>query len=181
MFSNKILFYNGVPCISRLGLQWHHIWIILAANSMITQLQKLWILYAYWLTMMIYCRHIIHIQGCPWDMIIYPIPTHSNLCLSHPILWDVSHGIPIRMTFPWTTLGLSMGLLSVPFPSHSNLCLSHPMGRFPWDSHRNDIPMDKPVHIVGTVNNAWAWQMVSHNSLQNRCLHMITRIGEKKI
>jgi len=21
---------------------------------------------------------------------------------------------------------------------------SHPMGRFPWDSHRNDIPMDKP-------------------------------------
>jgi len=36
---------------------------------------------------------------------------------------------------------------SVPFPSHSNLCLSHPMGRFPWDSHRNDIPMDKPVHL----------------------------------
>jgi len=33
--------------------------------------------------------------------------------------------------------------LSVPFPSHSNLCLSHPMGRFPRDSHRNDIPMDK--------------------------------------
>jgi len=21
---------------------------------------------------------------------------------------------------------------------------SHPMGPFPWDSHRNDIPMDKP-------------------------------------
>jgi len=21
---------------------------------------------------------------------------------------------------------------------------SHPMGRYPWDSHRNDIPMDKP-------------------------------------
>jgi len=21
---------------------------------------------------------------------------------------------------------------------------SHPMGRFTWDSHRNDIPMDKP-------------------------------------
>jgi len=34
--------------------------------------------------------------------------------------------------------------LSVPFPSHSSLCLSHPMGRFPWDSHRNDITMDKP-------------------------------------
>ena len=23
---------------------------------------------------------------------------------SHPIPWDVSHGIPIRMTFPWTSL-----------------------------------------------------------------------------
>jgi len=39
--------------------------------------------------------------------------------------------------------------LSVPFPSHPTpiyACLisSHPMGRFPWDSHRNDIPMDKP-------------------------------------
>jgi len=34
--------------------------------------------------------------------------------------------------------------LSVPFPFHSNLCLSHPVGRFPWDSHRNDIPMDNP-------------------------------------
>jgi len=30
--------------ISRLNLQWYHISIILAANSMITQLQKLWIL-----------------------------------------------------------------------------------------------------------------------------------------
>jgi len=23
---------------------------------------------------------------------------------------------------------------------------SQPMGRFPWDSHRNDIPMDKPAY-----------------------------------
>jgi len=37
--------------------------------------------------------------------------------------------------------------LSVLFPSHSNLCLSHPMGRFPWDSHRNDIPMANPGHF----------------------------------
>jgi len=22
---------------------------------------------------------------------------------------------------------------------------SQPMGRYPWDSHRNDIPMDKPA------------------------------------
>ena len=25
---------------------------------------------------------------------------------------------------------------------------SHPMGRFPWDSHRNDIPMDKPDFYI---------------------------------
>jgi len=35
-----------MPCISRLNQQWYHILIILPANSMITQLQKLWI-YAY--------------------------------------------------------------------------------------------------------------------------------------
>ena len=27
---------------------------------------------------------------------------------------------------------------------------SHPMGRFLWDSHRNDIPMDKPRVVHGT-------------------------------
>ena len=34
--------------------------------------------------------------------------------------------------------------LFVPFPSHSNLCLSH---LIPWDSHRNDIPVDKPDNL----------------------------------
>jgi len=24
---------------------------------------------------------------------------------------------------------------------------SHPMGRFPWDSHRNPIPMGKPANL----------------------------------
>ena len=23
-------------------------------------------------------------QGCPWDIFISPVPSHSNLCLSHP-------------------------------------------------------------------------------------------------
>jgi len=27
--------------------------------------------------------------------------------LPHPIPWDVSHGIPIGMTFPWTSQGIS--------------------------------------------------------------------------
>jgi len=36
-----------------------------------------------------------------------PLPSHSNLCLSHPIPWDVSHGIPIGMTFPWTSLRIT--------------------------------------------------------------------------
>jgi len=65
---------------------------------------------------------------------------------SHPISWDVSHGIPIGMTFPWASLGLSMG--------HIYLSHSHPIAIYacpipwdvsPWDSHRNDIPMDKPA------------------------------------
>ena len=28
---------------------------------------------------------------------------------------------------------------------------SHPMGRFPLDSHRNDIPMDKPVAYLSYI------------------------------
>ena len=32
-----------MPCISCLNLQWYHILIILTANSIVTQLQKLWI------------------------------------------------------------------------------------------------------------------------------------------
>jgi len=43
-FYYEFLLYNGVPCISRLNLQWYHVLIILSANRM-TQLQKLRILY----------------------------------------------------------------------------------------------------------------------------------------
>jgi len=28
---------------------------------------------------------------------------------------------------------------------------SHPMGRFPWDSHRNLIPMVKPVNASASL------------------------------
>ena len=27
-------------------------------------------------------------QACPWNIFFCPIPSHSNLCLSHPIPWD---------------------------------------------------------------------------------------------
>jgi len=42
---------------------------------------------------------------------------------------------------------------SVPFPSHLYACpiSSHLMGCFPWDSHRNDIPMDNPGNITYPV------------------------------
>ena len=33
-----------------------------------------------------------------------PFPSHSNLCLSHPIPWDVFHRIPIEIPVPWTSL-----------------------------------------------------------------------------
>jgi len=29
----------------------------------------------------------------------------------------------------------------------------HPMGRFPWDSHRNPIPTDKPGHATRKLRN----------------------------
>ena len=74
-----------------------------------------------------------------------PFSSHTNLCLSHLIPWDVSHEIPIGMAFPWTTLGVSMG--------HIYLSHSHPIAIYacpiPWDvSHRNDIPMDKPEYHI---------------------------------
>ena len=44
--------------------------------------------------------------------------------------------------------GLSMGHIclshSHPIAIYTCPSSSHPMGRFPWDSHRNDILMDKP-------------------------------------
>jgi len=80
-----------------------------------------------------------------------PFPSHSNLCLSCPIPWDVSHGNDTPMDKPSVVHGT---YLSVPFPPHSNLCLSHPMGRFPWDSHRNPIPMDMPA------SSALPWQAI---------------------
>jgi len=30
---------------------------------------------------------------------------------------------------------------------------SHPMGCFSWDSHRNDIPVDKPVFLIYAPNH----------------------------
>jgi len=34
---------------------------------------------------------------------------------------------------------------------HIYLSHSQPMGRLPWDSHRNDIPMDKPGLSMGHI------------------------------
>ena len=48
-----------------------------------------------------------------------PFPYQFMPVPSNPIPWDVSHGIPIGMTFPWTTLGLSM--------EHIYLSHSHPI------------------------------------------------------
>jgi len=33
---------------------------------------------------------------------------------------------------------------------------THPMGRFPWDSHRNEIPMDKLGNTVHTRENTFS-------------------------
>jgi len=47
--------------------------------------------------------------------------------------------------------------------SHSNLCLSHPMGRFPWDSHRNDILMDKPENCLSFAEQIYLFLIPSSN------------------
>ena len=58
-----------------------------------------------------------------------PFPSHSNFCLSHPIPWDVSHGIPIGMTFPWTSLLIRLEdhnyQCSSPNPGYCELANAH--------------------------------------------------------
>jgi len=75
---------------------------------------------------------------------IYLSHSHPIAIYACPIPWDVSHGIPIGMTFPWTSLELSMGhiYLSHSHPIAIYACpiprdVSHgiPIGMtFPWTS-----------------------------------------------
>jgi len=37
---------------------------------------------------------------------IYLSHSHPIAIYAYPIPWDVSHGIPTEMTFPWTSLGV---------------------------------------------------------------------------
>ena len=64
------------------------------------------------------------------------------------------------MRFP----GLSMGHIylshSHPLAIYACPISSHPTRRFPWDSHRNDIPMDKPGDF--TVQMLYWYCAVAH-------------------
>ena len=71
-------------------------------------------------------------QGCPWDIFICPIPT---AIYAYPIPWDVSHGIPIGMTFPRASLGFFMG--------HIYLSHSHPIAIYAYP-----IPWDDPIGMT---------------------------------
>ena len=81
---------------------------------------------------------------------------------SHPIPWDVSHGIPIGMTFAWTSLGLSLG--------HIYLTHSHPVAIYacpiPWDvSHGIPIGMTFPWTSLGIPNvGVWCKEWFSWTS-----------------
>jgi len=71
---------------------------------------------------------------------IYLSHSHPIAIYAYPIPWDVSLRIPIGMTFPWTSLGLSMG----------HIYLSHPITIYacsiPWDvSHGIPIGMTFPA------------------------------------
>jgi len=65
---------------------------------------------------------------------IYLSHSHPVAIYARPIL---SHGIPIGMTFPWTSLGLSMGriylshshpiaIYACPIPSHGTFPVGFP-------------------------------------------------------
>jgi len=60
-------------------------------------------------------------QGCPWDIFICPIPIAIH---ASPNPWDVSHGIPLGMTFPWTNLEIHEKYLKI-----MNLTYFHPKKR----------------------------------------------------
>jgi len=100
---------------------------------------------------------------------IYLSHSHTIAIYACPIPWDVSNGMPIGMTFPWTSLRLCTGhiYLSYSHPIAIYVCPapSHPMGRFQWDSHRNDIPMDKPRVVHGTYLSV---PFPSHSNLCER-------------
>jgi len=68
------------------------------------------LVWKYWVTLWVDDRRFSSRQGCPWDIYICPIPIPQQFMPvpSHPITWDVSHGIPIGMTFPWTSLPLAI-------------------------------------------------------------------------
>ena len=52
---------------------------------------------------------------------------------------------PETQSCPWDTF-----ICPIPIAIYACPISSHPMGRFPWDSHRNDIPMGKPRVLNGT-------------------------------
>jgi len=53
---------------------------------------------------------------------------HTYLSHSHPIAiyacpipWETSHGIPIGMTFPWTSLGIKLFCVALPTAGVTNV------------------------------------------------------------
>jgi len=51
--------------------------------------------------------------------------------------------LPFSLKKTWFICPIAIPKQFMPVPFH-------PMGRFPWDSHRNDIPTDKPRVVHGT-------------------------------
>ena len=55
-----------------------------------------------------------HMATVPWEM---------QFVLSHPIPWDISHGIPMGTPFPWTSLGKDEGAFETKFTAFSKSVL----------------------------------------------------------
>jgi len=55
---------------------------------------------------------------------------------------------------------------------------SHPMGRFPWDSHRNDIPMDKPANFPLRCETAQYHQIICAVKSDSGTLATFQNVGK---
>jgi len=89
----------------------------------------------------------------PSHMVNYHIKVNTDYT-STPLLLGKSLWPKMWNLGKWVNAGLSMGHICLshfhPIAIYACPISSQPMGRFPWDSYRNDIPMDKPRLVHGT-------------------------------
>jgi len=93
-----------------------------------------------------------------------PFPSHSNLRLSHPIPWDVYHGIPIGMAFPWTSLKIVLYALfadwlwDIAF-LQERICLTLCIAKHLNRQLTHAYALLKQSHLAGTSPSSATWTL----------------------